>query len=43
MLDLLVHRNGPVADLHPFYRGWCGLKQFEQIAEREIWMQEGWQ
>ncbi|WP_238393161.1 sucrase ferredoxin [Myxacorys almedinensis] len=42
MLDLLVHRNGSVADLRSFYRGWCGLKQFEQIAEREIWMQEGW-
>jgi hypothetical protein len=43
MLDLLVHRNGSVADLRPFYRGWCGLKQFEQIAEREIWLQTGWQ
>ncbi|MEB3338862.1 MAG: sucrase ferredoxin [Leptolyngbyaceae bacterium] len=43
ILDLLVHRNGAVADLRSFYRGWCGLKQFEQIAEREIWIQEGWQ
>lgn len=43
MLDLLVHRNGSVEDLRPFYRGWCGLKQFEQIVEREIWIQEGWQ
>jgi hypothetical protein len=42
MLDLLVYRNGSVADLRSFYRGWCGLKPFEQIAEREIWMQEGW-
>jgi hypothetical protein len=42
MLDLLVHRNGSVADLRSFYRGWCGLKQFEQIAEREIWIQAGW-
>lgn len=32
-----------IIDLHLFYRGWCGLKQFEQLAEREIWMQEGWQ
>jgi hypothetical protein len=43
ILDLLVHRNGSVEDLRPFYRGWCGLKQFEQIVEREIWIQEGWQ
>ncbi|NDJ17919.1 sucrase ferredoxin [Myxacorys almedinensis] len=42
ILDSLVHHNGSVADLRSFYRGWCGLKQFEQIAEREIWMQEGW-
>lgn len=42
ILDLLVYRNGSVADLRSFYRGWCGLKQFEQIAEREIWIQEGW-
>jgi hypothetical protein len=42
ILDLLVHRNGSVADLRRFYRGWCGLKPFEQIAEREIWMQKGW-
>ncbi|NDJ18422.1 sucrase ferredoxin [Myxacorys almedinensis A] len=42
MLDLLVHRNGSVAGLRPFYRGWAGLGKFEQIAEREIWMQEGW-
>lgn len=42
MLDLLVHRQGDVAGLRSHYRGWAGLAKFEQIAEREIWMQEGW-
>ncbi|MBW4514822.1 MAG: sucrase ferredoxin [Timaviella obliquedivisa GSE-PSE-MK23-08B] len=42
ILDLLVHRNGSVAGLRSFYRGWAGLGWAEQIAEREIWMQEGW-
>ncbi|WP_138500687.1 sucrase ferredoxin [Nostoc sp. PA-18-2419] len=42
ILDLLTNRNGSVADLHKFYRGWTGLTKFEQIAEREIWTQLGW-
>ncbi|WP_236738712.1 sucrase ferredoxin [Chroogloeocystis siderophila] len=42
MLDLLVWRQGKVSELRPFYRGWAGLGWVEQIAEREIWMQEGW-
>ncbi|ESA33703.1 sucraseferredoxin family protein [Leptolyngbya sp. Heron Island J] len=42
MLDLLVHQQGDVAGLRSHYRGWSGLKKFEQIAEREIWMQAGW-
>ncbi|WP_414550675.1 sucrase ferredoxin [Anabaena sp. CCY 0017] len=42
ILDLLVRRNGSVKELYPYYRGWGGLSFFEQIAEREIWMQEGW-
>ncbi|MEC4811958.1 MAG: sucrase ferredoxin [Scytonema sp. PMC 1069.18] len=42
VLDLLVKKNGSVLDLSPFYRGWTGLTKFEQIAEREIWMQLGW-
>jgi hypothetical protein len=42
ILDLLVQRNGSVDDLRQFYRGWTGLNKFEQIAEREIWMQLGW-
>jgi len=42
ILPLLVQRNGSVAKLYPFYVGWAGLEWAEQIAEREIWMQEGW-
>ncbi|BAB74316.1 sucrase ferredoxin [Anabaena sp. FACHB-709] len=42
ILDLLVLRNGSVKELYPYYRGWGGLSFFEQIAEREIWMLEGW-
>ncbi|MEH2438421.1 MAG: sucrase ferredoxin [Nostoc sp.] len=42
VLDLLILRNGSVSDLRQFYRGWAGLTKFEQIAEREIWMQLGW-
>jgi hypothetical protein len=43
ILDPLIRQEGPVSKLRPFYRGWSGLSKFEQIAEREIWMQEGWQ
>ncbi|MES1022915.1 sucrase ferredoxin [Gloeocapsa sp. BRSZ] len=42
ILPLLVRRNGSVAELCPFYVGWAGISWAEQIAEREIWMQEGW-
>ncbi|MBW4550113.1 MAG: sucrase ferredoxin [Aphanocapsa sp. GSE-SYN-MK-11-07L] len=41
-LDSLVQRNQPMITLRKFYRGWSGLTQFEQIVEREIWMQQGW-
>ncbi|MDM9379466.1 sucrase ferredoxin [Chlorogloeopsis sp. ULAP01] len=41
-LDLLVNRNDSPFGLRQFYRGWSGLSKFEQIAEREIWMQLGW-
>ena len=43
MLDLLIWREGTVTELRRFYRGWAGLTQIEQIAEREMWMQQGWQ
>ncbi|MBC1237125.1 MULTISPECIES: sucrase ferredoxin [Nostoc] len=42
MLDLLVLRDGSVSGLRKFYRGCVGLSKFEQIVEREIWMQLGW-
>ncbi|MDZ8184122.1 MAG: sucrase ferredoxin [Nostoc sp. ChiSLP02] len=42
VLDLLVKRNSSVSGLRQYYRGWTGLDKFEQIAEREIWMQSGW-
>lgn len=43
ILDPLVKRQGDLKQLYPYYRGWGGLSKFEQIAEREIWLQEGWQ
>ena len=42
MLELLVQQQGDVTGLRPHYRGWSGLSRFEQIAEREIWMETGW-
>lgn len=42
-LDAIIHRRGDVSNLRSFYRGWAGLTQFEQIAERELWLQNGWQ
>jgi len=42
VLETLIHRQGSVEPLRPYYRGWAGLGQFEQIVEREVWMQEGW-
>ncbi|AFY44062.1 sucrase ferredoxin [Nostoc sp. PCC 7107] len=41
-LDLLVNRNDSPFGLRQFYRGWSGLSKYEQIVEREIWMQLGW-
>jgi hypothetical protein len=43
ILDRLINRDGDVTALRSFYRGWAGLTKFEQIAEREIFMQVGWQ
>ena len=42
ILPQLVERNGDHYQLKNFYRGWAGCSQFEQIAEREAWMREGW-
>ncbi|MEB3358917.1 MAG: sucrase ferredoxin [Synechococcales bacterium] len=41
-IDPLIRRQGEVTSLRPFYRGWAGCDRWAQIAEREIWMQEGW-
>jgi len=43
ILPLLVRRQGSLSGLCSFYEGWAGLTQFEQIAEREIWLQIGWE
>ncbi|MEM9092409.1 MAG: sucrase ferredoxin [Cyanobacteria bacterium P01_F01_bin.53] len=42
VLDTLVHRRGDVTELARFYRGWSGWGQWAQIAERAIWMRQGW-
>jgi hypothetical protein len=42
LLDALVWQQGDLAALGHCYRGWAGLGKFEQIAEREIWLREGW-
>lgn len=42
-LENLVVRDGPTSEMRRFYRGWAGLGgKFEQIAEREILVREGW-
>ncbi|MEO1592801.1 MAG: sucrase ferredoxin [Cyanobacteria bacterium J06632_22] len=42
VLDPLVSRQGDVTTLYPHYRGWSGFSRWAQIAEREMWMQQGW-
>jgi len=42
VLDALVYQRGDVTRLRPYYRGWAGCDRWAQIAERDIWMQEGW-
>jgi hypothetical protein len=42
-LDALVFRNRPVSEMRRFYRGWIALgTPYEQMAEREVFMREGW-
>jgi hypothetical protein len=42
-LENIVRRTGEFAEAGRFYRGWAGLgSKFEQIAEREILIREGW-
>lgn len=42
-LAALVHRTDPVSALRGCYRGWGAVSFFGQIAEREIFMREGWE
>ncbi|MEO0866947.1 MAG: sucrase ferredoxin [Cyanobacteria bacterium J06642_11] len=42
MLDTLIYRQGDLSALRLFYRGWSGFSHWEQVAERELWMQQGW-
>ncbi len=43
-LENLVLREGTVSGLGRFYRGWAGLSgKFERIAERKIFVREGWE
>ena len=41
-LPQLISRSGDPHQMRRFYRGWTGAQKFEQMAEREAWMQEGW-
>ncbi len=36
VLDILIHEQGDLSQLRPYYRGWSEMEQFVQIAEREI-------
>jgi hypothetical protein len=41
--ERVARRDGPVADLAPYYRGWAGLQTApEQVAERAMLAREGW-
>ncbi|KPQ36593.1 MAG: Uncharacterized protein conserved in bacteria containing thioredoxin-like domain [Phormidesmis priestleyi Ana] len=42
VLDTLVYRQGDVTQLQQFYRGWSGFEPWAQIAERSLWMRQGW-
>ena len=42
-LSLLVNRDRPIADMSGRHRGWVGMDSpFEQVAEQEALMAEGW-
>lgn len=44
LLEFLATRTGPTAALRACYRGWSGLGgAFEQVAEREAMVREGWE
>ncbi|MBP1991081.1 sucrase ferredoxin [Paenibacillus eucommiae] len=41
-LDNLVHRSGTFSEMSRNYRGLGGIGAFEQVAERELFIQKGW-
>ena len=41
-LPLIIHQQGDINQLQSYYRGWTGLDQWAQIAEREILLNRGW-
>jgi len=41
-IDFITKQEGNLSDLKLYYRGWTGLDQWGQIAEREIWLNRGW-
>ncbi|MEO1800665.1 MAG: sucrase ferredoxin, partial [Cyanobacteria bacterium J06629_2] len=43
VLDTLIYEQGDLTQLRPYYRGWSGMEQLAQIAEREVWLKEGWE
>ena len=42
LLDTLIYRQGDVTKLERFYRGCSRFSKWGQIAERSLWMQQGW-
>lgn len=42
LLDSLIHRQGDLTQLARFYRGCSRFSKWTQIAERSLWMQQGW-
>lgn len=43
ILDTLVYRQGDVAELSQCYRGWSGFETWAQVAERSLWIRQGWE
>ena len=41
-MNFITKQQGNLTDLKLYYRGWTGLDQWGQIAEREIWLNWGW-
>ena len=41
-LHFITKQEGNLSNLKLYYRGWTGLDQWTQIAEPEIWLNQGW-